>query len=107
MSYTPTTDEVRKAYVCQEIRELDLRGKYDPSDDVRVAAEFDRWLAALIREAKAEALEEAANAWQINGWSNDMPEKGAAQAQIILHMAQATTDMLCARAAEYRKGGAR
>lgn len=54
--YTPTTEEVRRLYV----RHCSLRGrtKYPPLEELE--AEFDRWLAALIREAKAEALNEAA-----------------------------------------------
>lgn len=67
-------------------------------------AEFDRMIAAVQREAAARALTEAANAWQINGWAHDLPEKGAERPQIILHMAQAATEMLRTRAAEIREG---
>ena len=61
-------------------------------------------LASIEREAGARALEEAANAWQINGWAQDMPAKDVERPQIILHMAQAATEMLRARAAEIREG---
>ena len=52
--YTPTTEEVRRLYV----RHCSLRGrtKYPPLEELE--DEFDRWLAALIREAKAEAYEQ-------------------------------------------------
>ena len=58
MSYTPTTEEVRRLYV----RHCSLRGrtKYPPLEELE--DEFDRWLAALIREAKAEAWDAGARA---------------------------------------------
>ncbi|MFA5898112.1 MAG: hypothetical protein WC829_03250 [Hyphomicrobium sp.] len=52
MSYTPMTEEVRGDYAHFQCPV----GLPDCTDVFRVAlAEFDRWLAALIREAKAEA----------------------------------------------------
>ena len=50
--YTPTTDDVRNDYRFSNKRP-DVCGK-DFGD------EFDRWLDATIRQAKAEALREAA-----------------------------------------------
>lgn len=45
MTYTPTTEQVRLLYA----------NSMDPDG-------FDRWYADVIRKAKAEALEEAADA---------------------------------------------
>jgi len=77
--YTPTTEEVRQSFVCAESSEFvatvpgkgnDAWARVPASGDVKATrvrdgnihteatAEFDRWLAALIREAKAEVLEE-------------------------------------------------
>lgn len=51
MSYTPTTTNVRKAYVRDKL-------PYAPGGSV---AEFNRFLEAVRAEAKAEALREAAD----------------------------------------------
>lgn len=48
--WTPTTEDVREDY-----RDARIMGDRDPD------AEFDRWLAQTIREAKAEALRDAAD----------------------------------------------
>lgn len=48
--YTPSTDEVRDVFASDEFGELKDRW----------AEEFDRWHAAEIRRAKAEALRDAA-----------------------------------------------
>ena len=74
--YTPTTEEVRQSFVYAESSEFvatvpgngnDAWARVPASGDVKATrvrdgkiqseatAEFDRWLAALIREAKAEA----------------------------------------------------
>lgn len=79
------------------------RGIMTPEDRQVLEGEFDHWLARHDAEVAAKALEEVASAWQVNGWVHDMPEKGAERAQVILHMAQAATEMLRLRAAEYRK----
>ena len=58
--WTPTTEQVRDGY------------RYDPADDYynpvqaganaeRNGRAFDRWLAQTLREAKAEALQDAAD----------------------------------------------
>ena len=52
--YTPTTDEVRNRHAYSR----KMNGV--PFHDEELAAHFDRWLEATIRQAKAEALREAA-----------------------------------------------
>ena len=49
--YTPTTDEVEENYVYGQMT----------LSDHDAGAEFDRWLDTTIRQAKAEALREAAD----------------------------------------------
>ena len=98
--YTPTTGHVQDAYCHVQQGVMGERG--DAAHE-KFHAEFDRWLAAHDAEVAAKALEEAASAWQVSGWAHDLPEKGAERAQVILHMAQAATEMLRLRAAEYRK----
>ena len=46
---------------------------------------------------KAEALKEAADAWQSGGWAKELP-KGTTRAQLIIGMSQATLDWLRKRA---------
>jgi|GEM_PF-6316542 len=55
MTYTPTTEDVRREYAGEPC----LCGCYDDSFFAAEAA-FDRWLEAHDREVKAQALEEAA-----------------------------------------------
>lgn len=98
--YTPTTEEIAEWYSHKGGSKLSPH--YARSLDTR-RREFDAWLAKHDAEVAAKALEEAANAWHVNGWAHVMPAKGAERAQIILHVAQAATEMLRARAAEYRK----
>ena len=90
MRYTPMAEEVRGDYAHFQCPV----GLPDCTDVFRVAlAEFDRWLAALIREAKAEALEEASLAYgsgQLSG--------------IFLGRDDYPKAWLRARAAEYREG---
>ena len=52
--YTPTTDEVRSRHAYSR----KMNGV--PFHDEESAARFDRWLDTTIRQAKAEALREAA-----------------------------------------------
>lgn len=54
-TYTPDTDHVRAAW--EEITYLESRGDI-PREVAR--GQFDRWFAAELRKAKAEALREAA-----------------------------------------------
>lgn len=99
--FTPTTEEVLGmlgSYLYEYGAGCDMNLPGNSPDEI-----VDRWLARRDAEVAAKALEDAASAWQINGWSNDLPEKGAERAQVILHMAQAATEMLRLRAAEYRK----
>ncbi len=56
-------------------------------------AEFDRWLA----EHDAQVLRDAADAYQVGGWADDMPA-GSSRPALILGMAQRATDWLRARA---------
>ena len=59
--YTPTTDEVRDAYV-------DTGWAADGSlSDPRDPDEFDRWLAAHDAEVRAQALREAADELDLPG----------------------------------------
>ena len=57
--YTPTTAEVRNCHAYSR----KMNGV--PIHDEELAARFDRWLDTTIRQAKAEALREAAAA--VNG----------------------------------------
>ena len=70
--YTPTTDEVRKAYVSHEVQELRRRGKDEAHDSEMTTAEFDRWLAQVQAEAKSRALEDAADDWEDTTWQDDL-----------------------------------
>ena len=113
MSYTPTTEEVRQSFVYAESSEFvatvpgkgnDAWARVLASGDVKATrvrdgkiqseatAKFDRWLAALIREAKAEALEEFAGQ-MATGFN---PQTLNAERRAIKREARA-------RAAEYRK----
>lgn len=58
--YTPSTEEVRMAYGDERCWDMDdpTHAKGCPQD-----AEFDRWLSALLRDERAKALEDAADAW--------------------------------------------
>lgn len=59
--FTPTTGEVRGAWVAARCtRDEEIPGQ---------VAEFDRWLAEHDREVAAQALEEAAGAWQRGDWA--------------------------------------
>lgn len=100
--FVPTTEEVRQSFVYAESSEFvatvpgkgnDAWARVPASGDVKATrvrdgkiqseatAEFDRWLAALIREAKAEAWGEGY--WQgINGHTgpgNPYRDCGAAE----------------------------
>lgn len=95
MNYTPTTKEVRDYYLYPFIRNHDsyMTGVSTEAKMEQHRVEFDRWLAALIREAKAEALEEASLAYgsgQLSG--------------IFLGRDDYPKAWLQARAAEYREG---
>ena len=63
MRYTPMTEEVRGDYAHFQCP-VGVPDCTDPY--VAALAEFDRWLAALIREAKAEAWDEAEG--EIHKW---------------------------------------
>ena len=52
MSYTPTTRGVRRGYASGKVSRKEMM-------PMAAKAAFDRWLAALIREAKVEARGEA------------------------------------------------
>lgn len=55
-----------------------------------------------IRKAKANALEEAADAWQQGGWAESLP-KGQNRAAVILGMAQNATEFLRNRAKQLKE----
>ncbi|GAB3192006.1 hypothetical protein [Nesterenkonia suensis] len=62
--HTPSEKDVRSYYVGQRFQNATYAGKRSPSIVERYA-EFDRWLAAVVRDAKVAALREAAEG--ING----------------------------------------
>ena len=78
--YTPDTEQVREQYTREQpphIGTVSQKG-----------SEFERWLEQIKREAKAEALEEAASEWRATQRTND-------------HL---LAQWLRARAAQHRKG---
>ena len=97
-TYVPTTDEVETAFhEFASWLETKYPGEYESApefaDWLEAMHGFRRWLAALIREAKAEALEEASLAYgsgQLSG--------------IFLGRDGYPKAWLRARAAEYREG---
>ena len=116
--FVPTTEEARQSFVYAESSEFvatvpgngnDAWARVPASGDVKATrvrdgkiqseatAEFDRWLAAQIREAKVEALTEAVeivsdeeHAFVDKMWGTVVPKLTIIEA-------------LRARAAEYRK----
>lgn len=58
--YTPTPEEVRDAWIGQEVLRDSLRGRSAPDDEAVFGAEFDRMIAAVERAAAVKALREAA-----------------------------------------------
>ena len=66
-------------------------GRYDPE---RVAGDVLRAVAPAIA---AQALRDAATAWQLGGWAEKMPE-GSSRVALIIGMGQHATDYLRARA---------
>lgn len=123
--FVPTTEEVRRSFVYAESSEFvatvpgkgnDAWARVPASGDVKATrvrdgkihteatAEFDRWLAALIREAKAEALNEAADeldSYDLSLGSDKMPPEGDWHVDIGYY---GEANWLRARAAEYREG---
>ena len=59
--YVPTTLDVRGGYSASQMTSAFYAGGEEQLMEAR--AEFDRWLDGVIREAKAEALEEAADVY--------------------------------------------
>lgn len=91
--HTPTTQDVREEY-----RNGRQFGEIYSKTDFR--AEFDRWLAAVRSEAKAEAVAEVASAFQYKAWA----ELIQGNMQQRLRIAQPITDWLRARAEQYKEG---
>lgn len=62
--HTPTTEQVLAAYVLEALQEANavFFGGVDPYDD------FQRWLAGVRAEARAEALREAADQVLVSEW---------------------------------------
>ena len=60
--FTPTTEQVRDGYRYDP--EVEYHDPITPHHVINGRA-FDRWYAAEIAAAKAEALREAAEAWQV------------------------------------------
>ena len=82
--YTPTTVDVRDGYSASRMISAFYAGGEEQLKEGR--AEFDRWLDVVIREAKAKALEEAADAMGVDlsfrdplrlraGWLRDRAER--------------------------------
>ncbi len=59
------------------------------------------------RIVKAEALREAADAWQTGSWAGDLPAAGATRVALILGMAQRAADYLRTRASAVEAGETR
>ena len=91
MSYTPTTQQVEDGFAHEPEYEYHNPVGYGSHVQSNRRA-FKRWLAALIREAKAEALEEFAGQ-MATGFN---PQTLNAERRAIKREARA-------RAAEYRK----
>ncbi|WP_146112894.1 hypothetical protein [Arthrobacter sp. MYb214] len=87
--YTPDTATIRTFYTS------DTDGYPIPGR----AAQFNRWLETVRAEAKAEALNEVANAFQYKAWSELI--QGSLQDRV--HVAQPITAWLRARANQYKE----
>lgn len=83
--YTPSLDQIRGRY-CD--------GTYTQTGQLTDGAEFDRAIAKVRAEAKAEALREAADKFQIGDWFNVIQ----GNARVKIGNGQRVTDWLRARA---------
>lgn len=83
--YTPTTEDVRFDYATTT--------KADSHGGEARARAFNRWLARVQAEAQVKAIEELAQAWQLNGWAQDIP-RYPERHQLIIGMAQRATDFI-------------
>lgn len=90
--YTPPVRDLRTSYVA-------LRDK-DTTSLEEAREEFQRGIDRIRAEAKAEALNEVANAFQYMAWSELI--KGSLQDR--LRVAQPITEWLRARANQYKEG---
>ena len=95
---TPRTDVVRYYYIDASSNVEKYTGTVSP-EGLRRSAEFDRWLETVRAEAKAEALNDVANAFQYKAWSELI--KGSLQDR--LRVAQPITAWLRARANQYKE----
>lgn len=86
--YTPTTGEVREAFM-----EISSRGRPTPDDEII----FDRWFVGVERAAAVRALEDAADV---------LSSPGKVYSPLIVGMTEAEViSWLRARAAEIRGAG--
>ena len=101
----PTLDQIRDAWVHDRDGVSHRPWGEQPTQAwSRRRSEFDRALAAHDARVRAEALREAADAWQVGGWADDLP-KGTARPALILGMAQRATNWLRVRADRLAAGG--
>ncbi|UXN30994.1 hypothetical protein [Glutamicibacter sp. M10] len=91
--YTPTTEQVREACILGHYPLPSVKQRTD------LGADFDRWLETVRAEAKAEALNEVANAFQYKAWNELI--QGSLQDR--LRVAQPITAWLRARANQYKE----
>lgn len=75
-AYTPNVDELRDAWVDNELDPLPRSQAIELVPKVQAA--FDRWLETVRAEAKAEALRESASAYPV--MLRDMVSRGSVQA---------------------------
>lgn len=91
--YTPSTEAIRDQFI-------DRRGEPgNESWNEGSALRFDRWLEIVRAEAKAEALNEVANAFQYKAWN----ELIQGNLQDRLRVAQPITAWLRARADQHKE----
>jgi len=96
-AYTPNVDELRDAWVDNELNPLPRTQAIELVSKVQTA--FDGWLETVRAEAKAEALNEVANAFQYKAWN----ELIQGNLQDRLRVAQPITAWLRARANQYKE----
>ena len=90
--FTPDTATIRTFYTSDT----------DGNPILGRAAQFNRWLETVRAEAKAEALNEVANAFQYKAWNELI--QGSLQDR--LRVAQPITAWLRARANQHKEGAA-
>lgn len=95
--YTPDVDDLRDLWVDRKLDPLPRAQGIELVPTVQAA--FDGWLEQVRAEAKQEALNEVANAFQYKAWSELI--QGSLQDR--LRVAQPITAWLRARANQYKE----